>query len=114
MSRKEVKLTLFIFGAAVALFWTVLFFMNMLDFAFGMQVFWEWSMLEMTAVIIVGLVPMSIAMLLHARDIMQRKKGFAIFLMVLSIAWLSHSALMITIMLIVSLVFGWDAYSFVM
>jgi hypothetical protein len=110
MKRKIVKLILFIFGAAVTVLWTVLFVMNMLHLALGTQCFWQWNMLEMAIISFAGLIPMSIAMLMHAYDIKSRKKGFAIFLTILSIFWLANSALLMAGMLIVSLVFGWDTY----
>ena len=110
MSRKAVKLILFIPGAVIAVFWFVLFFMSMWHFVSGSEG-WEISLLTIFAVIIAGLVPMSIAMLMHSKDIIQKKQGFAVFLKVLAIVWLAYSALISIWVLVTSLIYGWDAYT---
>ena len=107
MKRKIVKLILFIFGAAVLLFWTVIFFMSQEAVFSGLQPFWDISTLGLAVVALVAIVPMSIAMLIHAKDIKDKKKGFANFLTIFSIIWLAGGALNITIMVAISLIFGW-------
>lgn len=112
MSRKTVKLILFIFGAAVFLFWHVLFFSFMQQSLFNTEPLLQVTMLELLIAAIVALVPMSIAMLMHAKDIKHKHKGFAIFLTILSIFWLAGCALNATAVVIVSLIFGWDTYMY--
>ena len=106
LKRKIIKLILFIFGAVVTAFCTVLFIMNILHLTLGTKVFWHISQFGMGIILMIGLVPMSIAMLMHAKDIKDKKKGFAVFLTILSIFWLAGSALNATIIVITSLVFG--------
>lgn len=106
MSRKAVKLILFIFGAAIAVFWSVLFFSDMMIVIFDIEPLWQGSFVHLILICIAAVVPMSIAMLLHAKDIKHKKKGFAVFLIVLSIFWLSCSALNLTGIVVVKLIFG--------
>jgi hypothetical protein len=58
------------------------------------------------AVICGGLIPLSIGLLMHAKDIREKKRGFSIFLTVLSWYWIVTGALNITAIIVVSIVFG--------
>ena len=110
MSRKAVKLVLFIFGSVMFVVWSALFFISQDAFFSGVETFWRLSMLELAGFAFVAVVPMSIAMLMHAYDIKHKKKGFAVFLSVLSIFWLAGAALNATAIIVVSLIYGWDTF----
>lgn len=79
MSGKAVKLILFIFAAAVAVLWSVLFISDMMSFAFDMEPLWQGSFVQLILICIAAVVPMSIAMLLHAKDIEHKKKALQSF-----------------------------------
>lgn len=64
------------------------------------------SFAHLFRIAIVAVVPMSIAMLMHAKDIKHKKKGFTVFLTVLSIFWLAGSALNLTVVIVISLIYG--------
>lgn len=107
MSRKAIQLILFIFGAAVFLFWSVLFISDSMSVFLDIELLLQGiTFAQLFIIAIVATVPMSIAMLMHAKDIKHKKKGFAVFLTVLSIFWLAGSALNLTGIIIVSLIHG--------
>ena len=105
MSRKAVKLILFIFGAAVFLFWSVLFISDSMSVFLDIEPLLQGiTFAQLFIIAIVATVPMSIAMLMHAKDKKKKKKGFAVFLTVLSIFWLAGSALNLTLVIVMSLI----------
>lgn len=110
MKRKAAKLILFIFGSVMFVVWSALFFISQDAFFSGVETFWRLSMLELTGFAFVAVVPMSIAMLMHAYDIKDKKKGFANFLNIFSIIWMAGLVLNLTIMVILSLIFGWHIF----
>ena len=79
LTRKNIKLILFITGAVLSAGLIVRFLFNLSEYGFGTTVFFSWVVVEMSAVVF-GLTPMSISMLMHAKDIKHEKRGLYIFL----------------------------------
>ena len=49
-------------------------------------------------------------MLIHSKDVKDKKKGFANLLTIFSMIWLAGGALNIPIMVVISLIFGWHVF----
>ncbi len=104
-NKKAVKRVLIIAGAVLAVAGAALFVVNFIrifriaDFDFS-------GIFTAVAVLCAGLIPVSIGLLMHAKDIRETKRGVSSFLKALGMFWLIGGGVNIIAIIMISILFG--------
>ncbi len=104
-NRKAVKRVLIIAGAVLAVAGAALFVINFIHIFRSPDIHFS-GIFAAVLVLCAGLVPVSVGLLMHSKDIRDTKHGVSALLKALGLFWLIGGGANIIIIIVISLLFG--------